>query len=176
MASTLTQSIIPKGTKSVTSRAGTTYSSASSKYPRRASGSSTYKPRGIFTKPASIHAIDIDLTDPLASLIVPDNMSELDETLCDRYCAVLGAMQTSPNTFDINSPCKVCNISGHIFKHCKVLQKNELLRAHFIGVKLKDDHLKKLIERHSKAVHSIDATSTEAETSFHPQDFRLDEK
>ena len=114
------------------------------------------------------------MNDPLASLILPDEMSELDDALCGRYCEFIYGLQTSPNTFDISNPCKVCKTSGHIFKHCKLLQNNELLRAHFIGVRLKDDHLQKLIDRHSKEIHSVDATNNDV-AEFNPVDFRSDE-
>jgi len=155
-------------TKSISTR------TAASRYPRRKPGT-TYQPRGIFPKRAiaSVNAIDVDMTDPLASLTLPDTMSELDDALCHRYSEAVYAMHTSPNTFDINTPCKVCRKPGHVFKNCKVLQNSELLRAHFIGVCLKDDHLQKIIERHSKEVHSIDATPTHDD--FTP-DFRTSEE
>jgi len=163
------------GTKTGTSRAGTSYSPASSRYPRKAP-SSQYKPRKIFTKPVNVHAIDVDMSDPLDSLILPDTMSEYDTELCDRYCTFIYGLQTSPNTFDINNPCKVCKTSGHTFKDCKLLNNNELLRAHFIGVRLKDDHLQKLIDRHSKEVHSIDTSANDDDDAkFNNLDFRLDE-
>jgi len=171
-ASSLTNPTTYSRVSTNTSKAGTTYSPASSRYPRKPG--SPYKPRKIFTKPVNVHAIDVDMNDPLESLILPDTLSEYDTEVCDRYCAFINGLQTSPNAFDINNPCKVCKTSGHTFKDCKLLQNNELLRAHFIGIRLKDDHLQKLIDRHSKEVHSVDASAND-DKEFNNLDFRLDE-
>ena len=164
-------------TKSTNSRSSGSYSKASNRY-RTGTGSGSYTPRRIL-QPAKrtvpINVIKVDMQDPLDSLLLPNEMSERECDLCNRYTSYINSIQKSPTSYDITLPCRVCNKPGHNFDGCDVLKNEPLLRAHYIGYCIETHRLRKIADKHTADVHRLSSEST-GDTDFNVPDFRTSEE
>ena len=138
------------------------FTKASSRY-RTTGSSSSYKPRRILQAAAKrivpINVIAVDMQDPLDSLLLPEEMTERECDLCNRYTSYINSIQKSPTSYDITLPCRVCNKPGHNFDGCQVLKNELLLRAHYIGYCIETHRLRKIADKHTADVHLLTSQS-----------------
>ena len=161
-------------TKSTTGKSAGSFTKASSRY---RGSTSSYTPRQIL-QPAKrivpIHAIEVDMQDPLDSLLLPDEMTERECDLCNRYTSYVNSIQKSPTMYDISLPCRVCNKPGHNFDGCEILKNEPLLRAHYIGYCIETHRLRKIAEKHTADIHRL-TTENATDYNFNNLNFRSGE-
>ena len=86
--------------------------------------------------PKLISSIHMDPNNPLASLVVPDDLGRLSEYVDNYSTAVINNINKDPRTFDITKPCLVCEQTGHTFENCSVLNNIPFLQRHYISWKI----------------------------------------
>lgn len=87
-------------------------------------------------KTAPVNKLEFDASDPLASLLVPNEASAWAGPYIEGYTVAAVNVETDPRSFDTSKPCAVCKQTGHNFDGCPVLNNINFLKQHYIQWKL----------------------------------------
>ena len=96
----------------------------------------------------------VDLSDPCASIIVPDGLQQHEIMRVNMYQNALRQVTKSPTKFADGMKCAVCG-KPHPFDKCPILNDIPFLKKHFISFCIQMNRTQKQM---TTAIHKMDAT------------------
>ena len=122
--------------------------------------------------------IALDPSQPLHNLEEPPGLEDLEpfHAYYKNYKqAVINNINQDPRKFDTSKPCLVCNMTGHTFAHCPILNNVSNLKKHCIIWKI---FLARATWQQEEILHEItvDRLKSEYLSTQEEQDYGMDEE